>query len=121
MSHSIAAREKQLQLRYEWQRKGRTEFLSATIEGEPAIVPTGSIEEFITEHYRGYNGAPGRCTQYEVEHPKWRVWCATDTQFNANLRTLYGEQFVEPLSVPPATAFVAEGSPVVVRRGSALL
>ena len=117
MSHSIAEQNGELQLRYEWQRNGRTEFLSATVAGEPTLAAPGSIEEFITEHYWGYNG---RCTQYQVEHLRWRVWRATATHFNAEVRSLYGAGFVEPLSAPPASAFVAEGSPIVVRRGSAL-
>jgi uncharacterized protein len=84
------------------------------------LAAPGSLEEFITEHYWGFNGHRGRCTQYQVEHPKWRLWRATDPVFQADVRSLYGAGFVEPLSVVPASAFVAEGSAVVVRRGSVL-
>ncbi len=120
MSHSITAQNGERQLRYEWQRSGLTEFIAATVKGEPALVAEGSIEEFITEHYWGYNGDRGRCTEYQVEHPKWRVWPATNPQFSADLRRLYGEDFVKSFSVAPASAFVAEGSAVVVRRGAPL-
>ena len=120
MSHEITERTGVTDLRYEWQRDGRTEFLAATTSGQAALVAPGSLEEFITEHYWGYNAHRSRSTQYQVEHPSWRVWRAVDPEFEADVRTLYGEGFVEPLSLPAKSAFVAEGSKVVVRRGSAL-
>ena len=120
MSHLIKKSAGLTSLRYEWRRKGRTECLAATTAGEPTLVAPGSLEEFITEHYWGYNLHRGRAIQYQVEHPKWRVWPAAQPRFEADVRTLYGEGFVEPLAVVPASAFIAEGSNVIVRRGTAL-
>ena len=75
------------------------------------------MEEFITEHYWGYTAREKYCSEYQVEHPKWNVWQAEDPQFHANVKTLYGGEFVDSLSARPASAFVADGSEVVVRRG----
>ncbi|CAN5607574.1 DUF2071 domain-containing protein [soil metagenome] len=120
MSHSIAREDGQLHCRYAWRRKGREEFVAASATGAPALVAPGSLEEFITEHYWGYTARRGRCAQYQVEHSPWRVWAARESHFDADVAGLYGRGFAEPLSVPPASAFIAEGSPVVVRRGRAL-
>jgi hypothetical protein len=51
-----------------------------------------------------------------VEHPRWKVWNAASFEFNADVATLYGEQFAETLSQPPRSAFIADGSPIEVQR-----
>ena len=120
MTHSIEQSADQLRCRYEWRRKGRREFIAAAASGAPRPIEPGSLEEFITEHYWGYTARGGRCTQYQVEHPSWRVWRATNAQFEADVSSLYGDNFVATLGAPPASAFIAEGSPVSVRNGSSL-
>ena len=120
MTRAIEEQPGQLRCRYEWRRDGAREFVAAAARGEPQPVAPRSLEEFITEHYWGYTARGGRCTQYQVEHPPWRVWRATDAQFKADVTGLYGAGFVPALSAPPASAFIAEGSPVKVRRGSPL-
>lgn len=117
MKHTIEREARRLHCRYEWRRAGRHEFVAASATGEPEPVVPGSLEEFITEHYWGYTARNGSCRQYQVEHPRWR---AMATQFEADVASLYGAAFSAPLSVPPASAFIAEGSPVIVRRGSPL-
>ncbi len=120
MSHTIEHEGDRKHCRYAWRRRGREEFISASATGASALVAPGSLEEFITEHYWGYTTRRDGCAQYQVEHPSWRVWTATESRCNADVASLYGAGFVEPLSVPPASAFIAEGSPIVVRRGSPL-
>lgn len=115
MRHGIRAEAGRLRVSYEWRRAGRWEGLSAAGEGEPREAPAGSEEEFITEHYWGYTARGERCSEYRVEHPRWRVWRATETSFDADVATLYGPRFVEALAAPPTSAFIADGSPVTVR------
>lgn len=120
MKHSIARDSGELHCRYEWRRNGRREFVSASAVGEAQPIAVGSLAEFITEHYWGYTARGGGCTQYQVEHPPWRVWPASSAAFEADVAGLYGPEFVGPLAAPPASAFIADGSPVVVRRGQPL-
>jgi len=78
--------------------------------------------EFITEHYWGYaRRRGGNTTEYRVEHPRWRVCTATATQLDCDVGALYGNEFVEFLKAPPASAFLADGSKVTVFRGTSLL
>lgn len=121
MSHAVAHDGDQLRCRYAWRRNGREEFVAALASGTPSVVAPGSLEEFITEHYWGYNQHHGRTAQYQVEHPPWRVWPASRAEFSADVTSLYGADFTSALATAPSSAFIAEGSPIVVRRGSPLL
>ena len=103
---------------YSWRYRDKWNRIEAVTSGEALYPASGSEEEFITEHYRGYAAQRDRgCVEYRVEHPPWRVWKASQARFNCQVRELYGEAFTEPLNQPPCSAFVAEGSPVTVHRG----
>jgi uncharacterized protein YqjF (DUF2071 family) len=100
---------------YEWRTGSRWRSLAATAVGAPAAPPAGSEGTFITEHYWGYTRQRnGATVEYEVSHPTWRVWCATDPALSADVIDLYGRQFAAPLSRPPVSALIAEGSAVAV-------
>jgi len=103
---------------YRWIGGTCENHLSAEFRGTPAYPTPGSEEEFITEHYWGYAGQrDGSCLEYQVEHPPWRVWRAFGQSLDCDVRAFYGEQYEEAFSHPPSSAFVAEGSKVVVLRG----
>ncbi len=105
-------------VRYEWFFGRRWQSLSAELTGEPAALVAGSEEEFITEHYWGYcRQRDGSTLEYQVEHIPWRVWAAANAQLDCDVAALYGPEFVPALQATPTSAFVAEGSPIVVRRG----
>jgi len=115
MRHSIQHSETGLRVEYAWRRGQKWESLHAAAEGPSQEITPGSEEEFITEHYWGYTARGEGCSEYQVEHPRWRVWPARVAGFNADVGALYGPAFVEALSAPPCSAFIADGSPVVVR------
>jgi hypothetical protein len=54
------------------------------------------------------------CSEYRVEHLRWKIWDAIRFAFEADVAALYGEQFVEALNVSPRSAFIADGSPITV-------
>ena len=106
---------------YEWRRMGAWEGLSARVSGPPVVPPPEAQESFISEHYWGYaRQSDGSTVEYQVEHPRWRVWRANAAELACEVAFLYGTEFRDPLARAPRTAFVAEGSPVVVRRGRRL-
>ena len=62
----------------------------------------------------------GSTVEYEVGHPSWRVWPAQDPRLDCDVGAVYGSAFVPFLKPTPNSAFVADGSPIVVRRGTRL-
>lgn len=104
--------------RYGWRWRGRWNELSVVARGTPEPPPAGSEAEFITEHYWGYTAQRGGgCAEYAVEHPPWRVCQAGQSMLDCDAEALYGRQWGKFLSGEPTSAFLAEGSPVAVRRG----
>ncbi|HMG05388.1 MAG TPA: DUF2071 domain-containing protein [Chthoniobacterales bacterium] len=116
MRHSLEHKEGRVLAEYQWRRGKRWETLGMTAIGEPQGVAQGSHEEFITEHYWGYTARRSGTSEYRVEHPRWRLWTAQTTKFEADVATLYGPQFVAALSAPAVSAFIAEGSHIEVQR-----
>ncbi len=103
---------------YTWLLGERKNTLETHISGAPALPFPDSEEEFITEHYWGYTRQrDGSTLEYQVEHPPWRVWRAADARLDCAAAELYGPRLAPFLSDAPTSAFVAEGSRVVVRRG----
>jgi uncharacterized protein len=114
MRHEIGVSGGEVNVEYGWCRRGTWESVRAAGVGSAQPIANGSLEEFITEHYWGYTARRHTCTEYQVEHPHWRVWQATEATLCANVTELYGHQFADSLAVPPASAFIADGSPVNV-------
>ncbi|HEY8461486.1 MAG TPA: DUF2071 domain-containing protein [Blastocatellia bacterium] len=103
---------------YSWRDGGSWHHVRAKTEGDARPLVAGSEEEFITEHYWGYAAQrDGGCVEYRVEHPRWRVWRTSEAAFECDVKRVYGRRFVECLGAKPASAFVADGSAVVVRKG----
>jgi uncharacterized protein YqjF (DUF2071 family) len=124
MSHAIdggSEAETPRNVRYTWRFRGRENALELAAGGEPREADEGSDVQFITEHTWGYaRRRDGRTTEYEVEHPRWRIRPATSCRLDCDVAGLYGEPFVEFLSGAPASAFLADGSVVTVYKGDVL-
>ncbi|MEX2501780.1 MAG: DUF2071 domain-containing protein [Trueperaceae bacterium] len=122
MRHRIDATDGELRpngtVAYEWRLRGRWHALRGTVTGSPQRPEAGSEHEFITEHHWGYTAQrDGGSLEYLVEHDPWRVWSVHDALLDCDVSAVYGSRFAGPLQGPARSAFVAEGSPVVVHRG----
>lgn len=103
---------------YAWQSSRGLNRISLRAEGKPKLPDDGTEEQFIAEHYWGYSRQrDGGCVEYRVEHPSWRVWTGREAKFAGDMEELYGRELAEVVNQPPASAFLAEGSPVTVFRG----
>ncbi len=102
---------------------------------EPYLPAEGSLEQFITEHYWGYSALPGSphrgpgspslqrdggTVEYHVTHPPWRVWQSVSAGFEGDGVALYGDALGTAVQRAPESAFIAEGSPVVVFAGRSI-
>jgi uncharacterized protein len=101
---------------YSWRHAGEWSRIVVEPGGELQPLRAGSEEEFITEHYWGYTmRSDGSTFEYRVEHPRWRLWPVRRAAVEGNPAAVYGAELGHLLSGPPASAFLAEGSPVLVR------
>lgn len=106
------------QVRYMWRFNGCWNYFFVIPKGDPILLIEGSEEEFITEHYWGYNKQlDGNTLEYEVEHPKWEVWDVGESKLDCDVSNFYGKIFAEFLDKKPGTAFLAQGSSVNVYKG----
>lgn len=114
MSHEMDRETRRVT--YGWRNRGRSNAFTLQLLGSPAVPEPDSEPEFITEHYWGYTKrSPSRTSEYQVEHPQWRVCTARIEAFDVDIAATYGAEWEAHLHGQPASAFVAEGSPVRVR------
>jgi len=121
MKHHIEHRDGAVKVEYSWRRHSKWESIAMSASGDPISIAAGTHEEFITEHYWGYTDVRGGCSEYRVEHPRWKIWPADTFEVVADMATLYGDRFADALNSPPVSAFIAEGSHVRIfgREGNA--
>lgn len=122
MSHQWEKKNGVFHVAYNWKVNGDWNFLRAEASPEPVAIQEGSEAEFITEHYWGYTFINPACTGvYEVQHPKWKVHPVQAYDIHCSAASLYGPAFAEPLSHPPRSVFLAEGSRITVMGGSKIV
>ena len=108
-------------VRYSWFTGKQEHWLAGEISGESVFPSQDTEESFIEEHYWGYTRRrDGGTVEYQVEHTPWRIWQMERPEFNCDVENVYGKMFVESLSKSPSSVFVAEGSPIILRRGRRL-
>ena len=118
-SHSIKHDGSSMSVAYRWKQPNFTHGLDVRATGSPVLLQDDTEEEFIAEHYWGYAAQrDGGTLEYEVEHPRWRVWRIQDAALNCDVERLYGSEFAPYIGSAPASALLAEGSPVIVRKGT---
>lgn len=109
-----------LKVEYQWKKKSWNSF-SVVTEDASTPIAVGSEEEFITEHYWGYTeSAPGKTSEYGVQHPRWEVYKTVDYTIDVDFQDIYGSAFAFLQGEKPVSVFLAEGSEVSVKAGVAL-
>src|SRR5207237_3489788 len=95
MKHQIDHVDLKLSVEYSWRRGRKWESLKLSASGEPQTILAGSHAEFITEHYWGYTCFRGCCSEYRVEHPRWKFRNADNFEFSKDIAFTYCDQFVQ--------------------------
>lgn len=104
---------------YAWRYGAQWFQLRLNTAGDWSPAEPVSEEEFITEHYWGYaSERDGATLEYRVEHPRWRIRTAAECSLDGDFGALYGPEFQDCLRAAPHSAFLADGSEVIVRQGA---
>jgi uncharacterized protein YqjF (DUF2071 family) len=104
------------EVEYQWNTTGKWCTLAAVVEEsrDGIDVAPGSLEEFVTVRHWGYNGEAGKETlEYQVDHPRWRVWRARDIRAEYDAAPLCGPELARHLT-NPISVLIAEGSAVTI-------
>jgi uncharacterized protein YqjF (DUF2071 family) len=106
---------------YFWKDDDKEYSIKVSADKNSFMAEPDSEEEFITEHYWGYTKISNiKTSEYQVEHPKWKLHKVTSYEINCNFGKLYGEKFSFLNDAVPSSVFLAEGSDIIIRRGSSL-
>ncbi|HTM92903.1 MAG TPA: DUF2071 domain-containing protein [Flavisolibacter sp.] len=100
---------------YLWKLGQDWNFLKVVAESNSHPIEEGSKEEFIAIQNWGYTRInESKTSSYQVHHPNWLIHPVRHYQVQCDVKKMYGAEFVEPLSQPPKSVFLAEGSDIAV-------
>ncbi len=104
-----------LSVEYMWRHGNQLNWVTATAEGLARYPAKASEEEFICEHYFGYTkDKHGVTTEYEVEHPQWRMHKVLHYTVRCPFDKVYGADFAFMNTAKPKSVFLADGSEIRV-------
>lgn len=119
MGHTITKDKDDLKINYRWkQRNTALNEMSIVASLQEQTIEKESAEEFIFEHYFGYNQLNSNTTiEYAIEHERWKIFPVKSFKLDCDVAGLYGESFVPFIKdVTPHSVFLAKGSEVIVRK-----
>ena len=117
MKHSLEFSEHEIKVSYDWKFKNKWNTMGLTAIHSSNDIENGTTEEFIFEHYWGYNQLNKNTTvEYGVEHNRWQVFPVSNSYFDCDVASLYGKSFVPFLKQEPHSVFLAKGSAVTIRK-----
>jgi uncharacterized protein YqjF (DUF2071 family) len=115
MRRHIRATAAQTTVDYEWRGRHDWAGVHVSVEGTAEPIRPGSEEAFIAEHDWGYTRQRnGSTIEYQVQHPKWKVWPARTARLAGNVSDVYPPRLAQILAREPDSAFLADGSAVTV-------
>ena len=106
---------------YHWDEQGRRQQFWASSDAAPVDTAPGSLEEFLTTRYWGYNGKPGAGVRtYHLTRPNWQLCRASRWGIDCDFSEVCGGRLNEALRKAPASVLLATGSRAAVSLPSAL-
>jgi uncharacterized protein YqjF (DUF2071 family) len=124
MKHHLNLSTREIRVEYQWKKRNQEwNFIRLQADNHVINIEKDSEQEFIFEHYYGYNKYSDHQTiEYEIQHPKWQVFPVTDFEISCNVEKLYGKEFVPfIMNQRPRSVMLAKGSEVFVKKPCKLL
>lgn len=117
MDHTILHTVDEITVEYTWHKRGQHKN-RISVAASPALqeIVVGSEEEFIFEHYFGYNQLSATSIiEYAVHHPRWETYAVKDYLLECDIENLYGKDFVPFITgKKPHSVLLAKGSTITV-------
>jgi uncharacterized protein len=115
LRHSISFTGSGGSVEYSWKFQRQPYRMRGLASGSGSRANEGSLEQFISEHYWGYTRRRDATSlEYHVSHDPWRIWRATNVTFEGDGAGIYGAELGRVLARTPDSAFIADGSAVLV-------
>jgi uncharacterized protein len=112
MKHSIEEQD-DLMVSYSFKVKENWNSVSAAAKTNPIIIEPGSLEDFIAEHYYGYNKWTSKVTlEYQLGHPRWSFYPLKSFSVDCRFEDYYPQEFLPFLYREAHSAQLIEGSAV---------
>ena len=107
--------ESRRRVAYHWQHGGRRQRFWAESDQTPTYANPGSLEEFLTARYWGYNGKTGsRVRAYHLTRPAWPVCRASRWGIDCDFSEVCGGRLIEAMGKAPASVLLSAGSRTAV-------
>jgi uncharacterized protein YqjF (DUF2071 family) len=121
MRHTLEQTSEKISIAYHWKVKQWHE-MQMTCAHEGMVIQTNSMEEFFTDQAWGFAKVNDRKTlEYNVEHMRWYVYDTKSFIANIDFEETYGASFAFLNRKEPEFAFMAEGSPITLKKSRLIL
>jgi hypothetical protein len=121
MRHQFEQSADKLTVGYQWKVKQWHE-MQMTCAHEGMVIQAGSMEEFFTDQAWGFAKVENNKTlEYHVEHMRWYVYDTRSFVAHINFEEAYGPAFAFLNRKEPEFAFMAEGSPITLRKSRVIV
>lgn len=116
MGHVMDVQPGQLNtVEYSWETD-RKSFVRASFQNKWHYPEPNSPEYFFITRPFGYTRVgEKRTNQIAMKHPLWRVCPVLDFAAEYDIPSVFGVEFVPFLTLKPASVFIAEGSPIMMK------
>jgi len=115
MEHKWEENDTSQIVEYKWLKNNLWQSIKIEASVDDYDIENHSETEFITERYWGYAKISDiQANEYQVTHPKWKVYRVNDYDININFEAVYGDSFKFLQESNPISVILAEGSEITV-------
>lgn len=103
------------EIQYRWKVQSKWNSMKVVAAATKQKMATGSIEEFIFEHYYGYTKVNEQHSiEYKINHPSWEINTIQHYEIDCDFAAFYGNHFALLNNTKPYSVMLAEGSAISV-------
>ncbi len=103
------------EIQYQWKVQSKWNHMKVEASVTKNKLETGSIEEFIFEHYYGYTKVNEQHSiEYKINHPSWEINAIKHHEIKCDFEAFYGNDFASLNTAKPHSVMLAEGSGISV-------